>query len=51
MFSSIPKTNFNFLVTFILSSAIAFNFDQSKILFGKELKAIADEKSNNLNVD
>ena len=38
MFSTNPKTNFNFSVTFILSSADAFNLDQSKILlFGKEL--------------
>ena len=28
----LPKTNFNFSVTFILLSAKAFNFDQSKIL-------------------
>ena len=32
------KVNFCFLVTFVLSSAHAFNLDQSKILsFGKEL--------------
>ena len=32
------KTHFNFLIIFILSSANAFNLDQSKILsFGKEL--------------
>ena len=38
MFSTLPKSNFNFWFTFILSSANAFNFDQSKILsFGKEL--------------
>ena len=39
MFSSLPKTNFNSLVTFIMLSANAFNLDQSKILsFAKELK-------------
>ena len=39
MFSTIPKTNFNFSVTFVLSSANAFNLDKSKILsYGKELK-------------
>ena len=33
------QTNFNFLFTFILSSANAFNLDQTKNLsFGKELK-------------
>ena len=38
MLSSLPKTNFNSLVTFILSSANALSLDQSKILsFGKEL--------------
>ena len=36
--STIPKTNINFLVTFILSSASALNLGNSKILwFGKEL--------------
>ena len=30
MFSTLPKTNFNFSVLFILSSACAFNFDQSR---------------------
>ena len=39
MFSTLPKTNFNFSVAFILSSAGALNLDQSKILsFGRELK-------------
>ena len=38
MFSTLPKRNFNVLVAFILSSAIALNLNQSKILsFGKEL--------------
>ena len=38
MFSTLPKTNFDFLFKFILSSANAFNLDQSKILsFGKQL--------------
>ena len=33
-----PKTGFNFSAKFILSSANAFNLDQSKILsFGEEL--------------
>ena len=40
MFSTLPKINFNFLVPFILSSANAFNLDNSIILsFGKELMA------------
>ena len=39
MFSSLPRTNFNFEVTFILSSANTLNFDKSKcLLFGLELK-------------
>ena len=38
MFSTLRKSNFNFLVTFILSIANAFNLDQSRIFwFGKEL--------------
>ena len=38
MFSILSKTNLNFWVIFILSSAKALNLDQSKILsFGKEL--------------
>ena len=38
MFSSLPKTNFDSLVTFILSTTNSFNIDQFKILlFGKEL--------------
>ena len=40
MFSTLPKTDLNFLVAFVLSSANAFNLVQSKILFGKELKHI-----------
>ena len=36
MFSTLPKANFNFWVTFELLSEKAFNLDQSKI-FGKEL--------------
>ena len=41
MFSTLSKTNFNFSARFILSSASAFNLDQSKILsFGKELNII-----------
>ena len=47
MFSTLPKTNFNFSVTFILSSANALKLDQSKILlFGKGLKAFADDNVN-----
>ena len=38
MFSTHPQKNFNFSVTFILSSANALNLDQSKILSsGNEL--------------
>ena len=38
MFSTLPKPNLNISFTFILSSANAFNLDQSKILsFGIEL--------------
>ena len=38
MFPTLPKTNFNFSATFDLSSANAFNLDQSKNLsFGNEL--------------
>ena len=41
MFSPLPKTSFDFLFKFILSSANAFNMDQSKILsLGKELSHI-----------
>ena len=37
-FSTLPKANLNFLFTFKLSSANAFNLDRSEILsFGKEL--------------
>ena len=38
MFSTLPKTNFSLSVTFILSSANAFDLDQSNMSsFGKEL--------------
>ena len=38
MFSTLPKTNFNFSNAFNLTSANALNLDQSKILsFGEEL--------------
>ena len=38
MLVTLPKTNFNFSVTFVLSSVSAFNLEQSKYLsFGKEL--------------
>ena len=46
MFSTLPKTNFNFSVTFILSPAYAFKLDQSEILlFGKELSVTQNLKS------
>ena len=39
MFSTLPKTNFNFSAKFNLLSANAFHLDQAKNLsFGKELK-------------
>ena len=42
VFSTLPKTNFYFLVTFTLSSVNAFNSNQSKILsFGKELRTFS----------
>ena len=38
-FSTLPKTNINFLDTSILSSANALNLDRSKtLLFGKGLR-------------
>ena len=41
MFSILPKTDFNFSVTFILLSANAFNLNQSEILsFGKEINSL-----------
>ena len=41
MFSNLPTTNFNFLVTLILSSANTLNWDKSEILsFGSDLKDI-----------
>ena len=41
VFSTLPKTNFKFSDTFIVSSANAFNLNQCKILwFGKELNNI-----------
>ena len=33
MFSTLPKSNFNFLITFIMLSANAFNLVKSIILF------------------
>ena len=49
MFSTRPKTSFNFSFNFIFSSASTFILDQPKILsFGKELKAFAGDKSNNV---
>ena len=45
MFSTCPNTNFNFSVTCILSSANAFNLNQSKKLsFDKELRRFAGSK-------
>ena len=42
MFSTCPKSNFNFYVIFILSSANDFNLDQSKnLLFGKGLSQVS----------
>ena len=39
MFSTLPKTNFNFSFTFVLSSANTFNLEQpKKIPFGEDLK-------------
>ena len=47
MFSTLPTTNFNCSVSFILSSANVLNWDQSKILsFGKELKKPTCHKYN-----
>ena len=49
MFSTLPKTNFNFSATFDLSSANAFNLDQLKnFLFGNEL--ILSQTSPGFNV-
>ena len=43
MFPTLPETEFSFSVTFILSSANAFNLDQSNILLsGKGLIADAN---------
>ena len=47
MFSTFPKTKFNFSSTFILSTANAFNLTQSKTLScGKELmvNSLPDDK-------
>ena len=49
MFSTHPKTNFNFSTTFNLSFGNAFNLDQSKILsFGKELNKYHTILTSNL---
>ena len=46
MFSTLPNLNFNISLTFILSSANAFNLDQSKILsFGKGINDLYVYKS------
>ena len=45
MFSALPKTKSSFSVTFILTSASAFNLDQSKnLLFGR-VKELQDSIS------
>ena len=45
MFSTFPKTNFSFLAKFDLSSANAFNSEQSRnLLFGKEFKHTTQPK-------
>ena len=50
VFSTLPKTNFNFSVIFILSSAIALKLDQSRNLsFGKELNMNHGLKEGGLN--
>ena len=47
MFSTLPRTNFNFSITLILLSANAFDLDQSKILsFGNGLKDISRSLAN-----
>ena len=47
MFSTLAKTSFNFSNKFILSSANAFNLDQSKILsYGEELIEKQHRESN-----
>ena len=44
MFSTLPNTNFKFLVTFIFSSANASNWDRSELMsFGKELNQAISE--------
>ena len=49
MFSTLPNTNFIFSLTFILSSANAFNLDKSKNLrFGKEISSLITEQSVSL---
>ena len=56
MFSTLPETNFNYSVTLNLSSANAFNLNQSKNLtLGKELNKIIksflktlEQKNHNL---
>ena len=48
MLANIPKMNFNISVTFIVSSANAFNLDQSTIMsFGKEIKHYFNPNPNN----
>ena len=47
MFSTLPNTNFNFSVTFILSSASSFKLKPSKyLLFGKGLKSCINSFPN-----
>ena len=45
MFSTLSEGEINISATFILTSADAFNLDQSKILsFGKELRLVYEYK-------
>ena len=51
MLSTLLKPNFNVSVIFILSSANAFNLDQSKILsFGKEMMLVTPLNSGLINM-
>ena len=47
MFSTLPKANLSLSLIFILLSAVAFNWDKSKIVsFRKELTAILSEQGS-----
>ena len=52
MFSTLPKTNFNFSVTFfLLLFENAFILDRSEfLLFGKELKMVGDDVAGTQNI-